>query len=402
MNSEELNKRILEKLQDKIAISNFEKEDTKMSKKKLFNIVATFVVCIGITVGMTYAGTKVYEKQKEKIDATVYKTVKEYNSYDEFLEDQKKDVGSTEITKEDLAKVIDIEEAEAKAKDMINTFMKKDVEFVRKDLKKNYVIGAELVYVFSTSKNYNNGIEVQVDATNGNCVGFSNREVNYKEFKSDKISDEDATEKANQICNIFGLNMDEYKLKSIDGSPYFASSKKVCDELWVATYCKTYDGAFNYFERFEIHFIVENGEVIITDMYLGNEDVKFENNEVILDKSEAENIALEENKKITNKEIESVDTELEIRQVNSWILILEQNGGKYPKNKTEVLENGEKVTYPPYKITEKVERKVWTVCIKYKQDENKDFIYSSIKIFVDTTTGEIVGGANESYMDRIK
>lgn len=64
MNNDELQKRIIEKVQDKIAIFEMNKEDKKMkqSTKKIMNIAATVVVTIGISIGTVYAGTIIYEK----------------------------------------------------------------------------------------------------------------------------------------------------------------------------------------------------------------------------------------------------------------------------------------------------------------------------------------------------
>ena len=101
-------------------------------------------------------------------------------------------------------------------------------------------------------------------------------------------------------------------------------------------------------------------------------------------------------------EVDFTITNLEIRQVNSWIYLLEQNGGKYPDFKQEELEDGTTVTYPQYRTVENRARKVWTVNIHYKQgkpDSSNDKKYNSKSIFVDVTTGEVVGGADESYWE---
>ena len=71
MNDEELNKKIQSKLKMKIAISNFEKEEKPMNKKKILKMVATFAIIIGLTASVTYAGIVIYEKifkEPEKID----------------------------------------------------------------------------------------------------------------------------------------------------------------------------------------------------------------------------------------------------------------------------------------------------------------------------------------------
>lgn len=111
---------------------------------------------------------------------------------------------------------------------------------------------------------------------------------------------------------------------------------------------------------------------------------------------------MEQDKKITDNEVDFVVTNLQIRQVNSWIYLLEQNGGKYPEFKQKELEDGTIVTYPQYRNVENRARKVWTVNIHYKKgepDPNNEKKYNTKSIFVDVTTGEVVGGADESYWE---
>ena len=60
------------------------------------------------------------------------------------------------------------------------------------------------------------------------------------------------------------------------------------------------------------------------------------------------------------------------------------------------------VTYPQYRSVENRARKVWTVNIHYKKgepDPNNEKKYNTKSIFVDVTTGEVVGGADESYWE---
>ena len=62
MDKEKLDK-IIETARMKIAISNLkEKEDEKMTKNKILQTAATFILVIGITTGIAYASTIVYEK----------------------------------------------------------------------------------------------------------------------------------------------------------------------------------------------------------------------------------------------------------------------------------------------------------------------------------------------------
>ena len=61
MEDKKLEEIIWNKLEKKMAISNFQKEEIKLPKMKILKMVATFVICIGLTVGVVYAGYTVYD-----------------------------------------------------------------------------------------------------------------------------------------------------------------------------------------------------------------------------------------------------------------------------------------------------------------------------------------------------
>ena len=391
-----MNEEIKEKLKIKIAISQIKNEEEKaMNKKEKFvfkNIGIAACVLMSLT-GVVFAGSKIIE--------TVFKEPKKYESYNELIEERKQIQGSQEITKEDETKAVDMEQAIVEANKILDKFGYEDQEFEVKELKKNYVFGADLSYCLATNKNLNKGIQVDINAENGKCVGICDNDLWNKKIISDPISKDEAIEKSEEIYKLFGLKENEYKLKQIEGGPE-AKYDGENPNNWVITYAKTYDGAFNYFERVEMYFGIKDGKLLLYRVYVKNEHVEFSNNEIVLSKEEAEKIALEQDKKITDNEVDFIVTNLEIRQVNSWIWVLEQNGGKYPDFKQEKLEDGTTVTYPQYRTVENRARKVWSVNIHYKQgepDPNNDKKYNSKSIFVDVTTGEVVGGADESYWE---
>ena len=391
-----MNDEIKEKLKMKIAISQIKNEEEKaMNKKEKFvfkNIGIAACVLMSLT-GVVFAGSKIIE--------TVFKEPKKYESYNELIEEYKQIQGSQEVTQEDETKAVDMEQAIVEANKVLNKFGYENQEFEVKELKKNYVSGAELVYYFTTNKNLNKGIRIAINAENGKCVGIWNYEIWCTGIISDPISKEEAINKSNEIYELFGLKENEYKLKTIEGGPEAIYDGENPND-WNVTYCKTYDGAFNYFERVEMYFGIKDGKILLYKVAIANENVEFNNNEIILSKEEAEKIALEQDKKITDNEVDFVVTNLQIRQVNSWIYLLEQNGGKYPEFKQEELEDGTIVTYPQYRTVENRARKVWTVNIHYKKgepDPNNEKKYNTKSIFVDVTTGEVVGGADESYWE---
>ena len=391
-----MNDEIKEKLKMKIAISQIKKEEKKaMNKKEKFvlkNIGIAACVLMSLT-GVAFASNKIIEK--------VFKEPKKYESYNEILEERAEIQGSQEVTQEDEEKAVDMEQAVGEANKALNKFGYENQEFAVKELKKNYVLGAELSYFFASDKNLNKGIQIYINAENGKCIGICDKDLWTREIISDPISKEEAIEKSEEIYKLLGLNENEYKLEQIEGGPETKYDGEN-PNTWLITYAKTYDGAFNYFERLEMYFGIKDDEILLYSVYIKNENVEFNNNEIVISKEEAKKIALEEDKKITDNEVDFTITNLGIRQVNSWIYLLEQNGGKYPDSKQEKLEDGTIVTYPQYRTVENRARKVWVVNIHYKQgepDPNNEKKYNSKSIFVDCTTGEVVGGADESYWE---
>lgn len=394
MNNDVLNKNVLKRVRRKIAISNFEKEDKRMLRNSIGKMVATFVLATGLTASVVFAGTMVYEK--------VFKEPKKYESYEELIQDIRESQGSQEITKEDEEKAVNMEEAIMEANKFLNKLGYENQEFVTKELKKNYIMGAELVYYFTTDTNLNKGIHVGINAENGKCVSFADNNLTHSGLKPDKISKEEAIEKANEIYGLFGLKENEYKINEILEPPYYFPNGESDSPEWIITYYKVYGDALNQFERVQVMFTVINGELKVYSAFIANENVEYKDNPVEITKEEAEKIALEQDKKLTDNEVDWVITKQQIRQINSWIYLLEKNGGKYPEFKEEEQADGTTIRYNEYETVQNIARKVWSVNIHYKQgepDPNNEKKYNAKSIFVDVTTGEVIGGGDESYWD---
>ena len=357
-------------------------------------MVATFLLATGLTASVVLAGSIVYEK--------VFKEPKKYESYEEVIQDIKESQGSQEVTKEDEEKAVNIEEAIVEANKFLNKLGIKNQEFVTKELKKNYIMGAELVYYFTTDTNLNKGIHVGINAKNGKCISFQNNNLSHSGFQPDRISKEEAIKRANEIYKLFDLKENEYKINEVSEPPCYFPDNEGNSAEWRVTYYKVYGEALNQFERVQVMFTVTNGELKVYSAFIANENVEYKDNPVEITKEDAEKIALEQDKKITNNEVDWITTKQQIRQINSWIYLLEKNGGKYPELKEEKQEDGSTVTYHEYETVQNIARKVWTVNIHYKQgepDPSDEKKYNAKSIFVDVTTGEVIGGSDESYWD---
>lgn len=379
----------------KAVLSNLGKEKD-MKVKKITQMVAVFIAVIGVTAGIGYGTTVVHRK--------IFQEPKKYASYEEYekdyLEQAKEAQGDQTVTDEERNKAIQVEVAEAEASKFLNELGYETQKFVIKDLKKNYSLSAELIYYLATSTNLDKGIAVGIDATNGNVVHFDDKEfLNKSEgIVPDELSKEDATKYADSLFNMFTLDA-TYNLHSIEETSYMSNNKEI--KVWHAMYYKDYDGAPSQFERVEVNFYVKDGKVKPYSMYIANEHVNMENNPTEISKEEAEKIALEENKKITDAQVDYIVTNLQVRQPNSWIYALEQTGGNYQLNK-RIKEDGDYEQYPVYSQQDNIARRVWTVNIHYikgELDPNNDDKYNTKSIFVDVTTGEVIGGADESYWE---
>lgn len=385
-----------DKVKLKIAISKMKEENDVVMENKtknIFKTIITTILSIVVGTGVVFAGTIVYEN--------VWKEPKKFNSYNDLIEDIRQTQGSQEVTTDDKEKAVNMDEAVIEANNFLNKFGYQNQEFVKKELKKNYVQGAELAYYFSTDNDLNKGIHIYINAENGKCVGFINEDLKYDVLKTDTLSKEMAEELVNNMYNLLKVNKDEYKIKTIEEVPHYFQNREVA-KFWNVMLYKDYEGALNQFERIEMRFAVSNGALKVYQMGIINENVEYKDNPVVISQNDAEKIALEESKKINDNEIDWVTTKLQIRQINSYIWVLEQNGGKYPELKEEIQEDGSVQSYPEYKIVENTARKVWCVNIHYKkgkEDPNNEKKYNSLSIFVDVTTGEVIGGADESYWD---
>ena len=161
--------------------------------------------------------------------------------------------------------------------------------------------------------------------------------------------------------------------------------------IWYAEFYRKYEEGINPYEKVFIGWIPT-----INGLYqLNIERGTFENNEIVKSKEEAIEIAKNKDKEIEkNREIESVTAESAIEKMNPEAYLRE--------TRKEDYENGKISLQDGYYTTENRVRRVWLVTIKYVEEENK---IDSFTYFVDSTTGEIIGGATynpSNYIEDIK
>ena len=338
-----------------------------MNKNKLLKMVATFIIVIGITAGVVYAGSIVYEK--------VFKEPEKIENYIEKIE----------INEEDLKNIISEEEAKRKAVDGIKRFgievSEEDITniFLDKSMPNIY----SLLYTITIS---DGEMYIDIDALTGEFTGFNISNIDTK-FTGHQLMEEYATTKENVIDAVkekkqeYGFG-DEYELVELSNGTENDEEKS---GFWYASFAKKYDGIVNKYQSVSIAIIPT-----INYVYLVNiQDVAFENNPIVINEKEAIKIAKKVDKKINTEKYKTdkITASLSIEYMNGEVYLKEN--GMDDGERTITLEDGSILQYNVYKASQEI-RKVYVVEVSYKNRPDE----RPRKYYVDATTGEIVGGEN--------
>ena len=347
----------------KIAVSKFEEEEHTMPKRNLLKMVATFVLTIGMTFGLVYAGNVVYEK--------IWKEPEAYKI-------------SQEITEEEKAQCISETEAEEIAKAYLKKIGYTDESIESIGLYKES-LSQENVWSMGSELG-----TIRIDANTGKLksVSMPVREgsipYNYG------INREEARKVAYEL-------LEKYKPIGETGEYELVSLKRNAgkDEeayIWYAEFYKKYGDLYNASERIRVGWIPTSNILYCLDI----EQNTYENNEEKISKEEAIQIAKEKDEQIeTTREIQEIKAEIRIKQMNEEVYLrekLKEDYGKIMLNmeKTEDGMYRYKEDAVFYKTEERV-RKVWCVVITYHIEESG--YLPTFTYYVDSTTGEIIGGS---------
>ena len=349
-------------------LSNITNEKKKnMNKYNLLKMVATFIIVIGITAGVVYAGSIVYEK--------VFKEPEKIENYIEKIE----------INEEDLKNIISEEEAKRKAIQGIKRF---GIEISEEDITNIFLDKSmpniySLLYTITIS---DGEMYIDIDALTGEFTGFNISNIDTK-FTGHQLMEEYATTKENVIDAVkekkqeYGFG-DEYELVELSNGTENDEEKS---GFWYASFAKKYDGIVNKYQSVSIAIIPT-----INYVYLVNiQDVAFENNPIVINEKEAIKIAKKVDKKINTEKYKTdkITASLSIEYMNGEVYLKEN--GMEEGDKMITLEDGTTLQYNIYKASQEI-RKVYVVEVSYKNRPDE----RPRKYYVDTTTGEIVGGEN--------
>ena len=361
---------IISKSQMKIAVSKFEEEDKKMPKRNLPKLVATFVLTTTVTGGLVYAtGNTIYDK--------IWKQPESYNI-------------TQNVTDEEKAKCISEEEAE----NIGNSYLKKiglnDEIIQNLGLTKEF-LSNENVWNMSSQK-----ATLTIDGETGKIKSVNIPTWEYKIPYDYGITREEARNVAKEL-------LQKYKPEDDKGEYELISLKRNNEQdeeayIWYADFYKKYGDLINPEERISIGWVPT-----INGLYsLNIESNTYEDNEQKISKEDAIKIVTEKEKQIEqNKTIKDTRAEIRIKQMNENVYLRENFKDEYENGTLNMEKTGEN-TYKLkedaviYKTEERV-RKVWCVVVIYNLDEP----YQGYTYYVDSTTGEIIGGqlGNDFYSE---
>ena len=350
------------KIKLKIAISKIKEEnDIVMESKtrKVLKTIGAVIAGVVLSTGVVFAGTKVYEsiwKEPQKITAD-------------------------EMKKE----LITEEEAKEKGLEILNKLGYENQTINRIELKRGYDEDITSYYMIKTKYGYEEGLMVQINAQNGNFIYFADMDLKYKHLKTQKLSDDEIAKVAQNVYNELGIEENEYKLADTSIDNYYFENQS--NDLLGANFYKYYDGVANKYESFSVSFLSVNDDIFLNTVQIG-EDKSFQNNEVVISKEDAIEIAKNKEKEFSNYDITNVKCELSIEKMNSFIYQIENNAFDVTKSPDE----------QDYYKTDDVARKVWQVKVEHNLDIIDGDLNKYIKekmdkyYYIDATTGEIIGG----------
>lgn len=367
---------MIEKSRMKIAISNLETEELKRPKRNLSKLVATFILTIGTTAGLVYAGNAVYEK--------IWKEPTSYQM-------------TQGITEEEKAQCISEQEAEKIGNEYLKKVGFSDETIQNIALEKDWIEQENNWYMNSQKASF------VIDGKTGSIKSVTIPTSSYTIPENYGITRQEAKKVAYELLEKYKPENSQgtYELLSLKGN----GNSEADSYIWYAEFYKKYDDLINPAEKVFIGWIPTINSLYCLDI----DNYAYENNEQVISKEEAMEIAKNKDKEINpDGQIKTVQADTKIEQMNESVFLREKYGEEYESgkwNKEKVGENVYKIKDDAvfYKTEERV-RKVWRVVIEYdkSQTDNSLRYYA---YYVDATTGEIIGGEIGSlltYEDNIK
>ena len=363
-----MNDKIKEKLKMKIAISDIKKEEENTMNQKGKLVLKNIGIAAGIIIsltGVTFAGSKVIEniwKMPEKIEENTDKLTEE-SKLENISEEEAKEIAVKKLKEVNFDSNI------------VSTEHYKEID------------SNKIIYRFITEDNY----AVSIDGQKRTLFKISN--YNNNQDTNIEITQEEAIEIANNYIKLFGIDLEGYEIKSIYSNNKEGRGEGSGYKIDI-NYCKKYGDFYNPYEYVDIGIESKNKDFD----YISIGSIPYDNNETIITKDEAIQIALKEDEKIDTNKIVETKVEKMVVKMNADAYERINNTEEYYKAMQTPDYATENRNY--YNMPERV-RNAWVVVLTYEDNYGSDIVrrYTEgmYSYFVDCTTGEIIGGDAMDY-----
>lgn len=396
---DELDKKLFNDLSEKVEvpirceyiIKNALKNGKRNNKNTIRNIILIVARACGaifITSGIVFASAKIYEnvwKEPEKVDS-FYGDNYEYNENELYGIGHSKDI---DISKQNA---ITKDKAKIKFEEILKKFGYENEKIISIELIDN-PSDDSLFYRATTE----NKFLLDIDAKDTrNFKIFT--DIAYKDIDNYRGTQEEVEKVIEEICKKYGYDLSKYSHKevsfnisqsafennlqkhiSIENSPKDAN-------IWQIIYNTEYNGVVNKFEEISVGIVPGINQL----EHFSYTDKAPENIDIVVDKEKAKEIAVEkENKLNIGHNIKDISVELDIVKMNGNAHLRENDFEHYYESSTTENYPLNKLLY--YRVEEKV-RQVWRVKLEFEQTNNSKYNEYSFTYFIDTATGEVVGG----------
>ena len=357
------------KIKMKIAISKLKEEDIVMENKtrSIIKAIITTIVTLLIGTGVVYAGTIVYEK--------IWKTPEKIQF-------------STEITEEIKKENITEEEAKQIA---INKF--NQVGFSSNIIDTHHykhTLTEAIMYRFENEDNY----LITIDGKTGEFTAIHSRAKGRQDINL-YITKEQAIETANKYYKLFGFKEGEYEIVNVNSDiGKYGGQHDNEGVKFTIEYNKKYCDIFNPYESIDI--VIESKNLYLDIIAIRNKP--FDNNEVVISKEEALEIALAEDEGINDYGIKNTQVKLMVVKMNADAYERKHNTEHYYEELSTYVAPEDRSYYKP----EDRIRLAWVVVISYNNtgwDVKKTYTDGKYSYFVDATTGEVIGGLFYDFIE---
>lgn len=350
-----------------------EKFYKRLKKRRRIRLITTICTALIITSGVGYGGYMIYEK--------VWKNPEKY-TYQEL----QSTISQTEVTNEEKESLMSEEEAKEKVMRIVQKLGYEGEEISSIELNENKIEEiSEIYYKIETKNDKGQNLNIKLNAKNGELESLQDDSILDSGVNGSSINEEEAKKALQDLFSKIEIDENEYDITySGKENVVYKGNEK---EVWNVKGNKKYNDIVNPYEELSISFVMDRGNIKVSSIS-NNKNGIYENNQQVVTKEEAIEIATNKEKEFTDKEIVNIEASLDIKKMNKYIFELE--------NSVEESYNFD-IENDGYEINENIVRNVWKVKVFHKEINNEN-VESYLKgknkeYYIDCTTGEIIGGA---------